>query len=293
MLIREKNFQVGDTFGDENHSYTVIGFLPHYMRVECNKCGATQSFHLDDDLEENILSWKKICCPEKNRYYYGMQFKNPMKFFLQKLITGEVLFERFKVVKSSTNAICVTCLKCGHTLYITTENNDLYNYVYDGELPVAGSKLLPNDLCCRKSKKISRNEKRAASHQRQLAKIEEAAKNGVHIDSKNGRKFYDYCGGVLDIHELSELHGIPEQTIRTNIADGMTAEDAVKINGVMGEEILIMAENHDLDPKDLRKLVRSGLSLDDAVEQLEIEAIERLADLLERKPKTMPKKYPF
>lgn len=287
MKIREKNFQVGDTFGDELHSYTVVGFLPHYVRVICNKCNTTQSFHLDDDLEDNILKWKYICCPDKNPCCNDILFMNPMKFFLNKLIPGEVLFDRFKVVKSSVSAICVTCLECSNALYITKDNNDLYHYVYDGVLPVVGCKLLPNDSCCRKAKKVDRNEKQAASHQRQLAKIEEAAKNGIYIQ-ENGRKLYDYNGGFLDIHELSELHGIPEQTIRNNIAGGMTAEDAVKINSVMGEDILIAAYNHDLDPKDLRKLVRRGLSVDDAVEQLEIEAVERLADLLERKPKPKP-----
>lgn len=160
------------------------------------------------------------------------------------------------------DSIFVECTICrlSATMY---KSDAILRYCSDNTFP---KRFTPSDgLCCPARKKLAlklalqeNNETEAPAQEEKVAEI------------RSGRRLlYSYKGEKRDIHELSTLHGIPVVTIRTNIRSGMTAEEAVMIGGITGEELIKLANEHHVDPSALRRLVKKGLEPDIAVKHLE------------------------
>ncbi|MFV0485329.1 MAG: hypothetical protein ACK5MU_03865 [Candidatus Saccharimonadales bacterium] len=139
----------------------------------------------------------------------------------------------------------------------------------------------------RRQERALKNAPRDKKRQENRARDAELAKRGI-IRNSEGKLQYPYCDEMYYLYQLAEIHGIPTDTISKRIREGMSVDDALKIGDEFGCDIINAAYDCELDLKTLQSLVRGGLSLDDAIEQMETDAVERLARVFESTPTGLP-----
>jgi len=188
-------------------------------------------------------------------------YNKPIELFIFNLKKGDVIFDRFTVESVSPRGfgIMVTCLSCNAKFGITPDNKDLKGYANEGIQP--GESLLPKDFCCRKARKIANDKTEEGQKQLRIAKARKLKKRGIIVDPKTHKLLYRFNGSYYDIEILSDIYGFTEKMIKEVIDNEPTTEAAITIV----EE----ACGHELDLKRLYDLIKSGMSLYDAIEKIE------------------------